>query len=116
MYVDGFLLPVKTDKKEAYRKMAAEASQVFKDHGATAVVEAWGDDVPPGKVTSFPMAVKLEEGETVVFSWVVWPSRAARDEGNKKVMEDPRMQPTGQEMPFSMQRMIFGGFQSIVEA
>jgi uncharacterized protein YbaA (DUF1428 family) len=116
MYVDGFLLPVKTDQKDTYRKIAADAAGVFKEHGATAVVEAWGDDVPDGKVTSFPMAVKLEEGETVVFSWVVWPSREARDEGNKKVMEDPRMQPTGEEMPFSMQRMIFGGFQPIVEA
>jgi uncharacterized protein YbaA (DUF1428 family) len=116
MYVDGFLVPVKTDGKEAYRRMASEAAQVFKDHGAVGVVEAWGDDVPDGKVTSFPMAVKLEEGETVVFSWVIWPSREARDAGNEKVMADPRMQPTGEEMPFSMQRMIFGGFQPIVEA
>ena len=116
MYVDGFVVPVKTEKKEAYRKMAAEAAAIWKEHGASAVVEAWGDDVPDGKVTSFPMAVKLEEGETVVFSWVIWPSREARDAGNAKVMADPRMQPTGEEMPFSMQRMIFGGFQPIVEA
>jgi uncharacterized protein YbaA (DUF1428 family) len=116
MYVDGFVVPVKTDRKEAYRRMAGEAAQVWKDHGAVAVVEAWGDDVPDGTVTSFPMAVKLEEGETVVFSWVIWPSREARDAGNEKVMADPRMQPTGEEMPFSMQRMIFGGFRPIVEA
>jgi uncharacterized protein YbaA (DUF1428 family) len=115
-YVDGFLVPVRTEKREEYRKMAAEAAAIWKDHGATSVTECWGDDVPEGKVTSFPMAVKLEPGETVVFSWVVWPSREARDAGNKKVMEDPRMQPTGEELPFSLQRMIFGGFQPIVEA
>jgi uncharacterized protein YbaA (DUF1428 family) len=116
MYIDGFVLPVKTGEREAYRSMAAEAAQVWKDHGATAVVEAWGDDVPDGKLTSFPMAVKLEPDETVVFSWVLWPSREARDAGNEKVMADPRMQPDGREMPFSMDRIIFGGFTPIVEA
>jgi uncharacterized protein YbaA (DUF1428 family) len=115
-YVDGFVVPVRTDKREAYRKMAAEAAGIWKEHGAVSVTECWGDDVPDGKVTSFPMSVKLEPGETVVFSWVVWPSKAARDEGNKKVMEDPRMQPTGEELPFNMQRIIFGGFEPIVEA
>jgi uncharacterized protein YbaA (DUF1428 family) len=116
MYVDGFLVPVKSAQREAYRKMASEAAAVWKDHGATQVIEAWGDDVPDGKVTSFPMAVKLEPDETVVFSWVVWPSREARDAGNAKVMADPRMQPDGREMPFSLERMIFGGFTAIVEA
>jgi uncharacterized protein YbaA (DUF1428 family) len=115
-YIDGFLVPVRTDKREAYRKMAAEAAAIWKEHGAVSVTECWGDDVPEGKVTSFPMAVKIEEGETVVFSWVVWPSKAARDAGNEKVMADPRMQPTGEELPFSLQRMIFGGFEPIVEA
>ena len=80
------------------------------------MVEAWGDDVPDGKLTSFPMAVKLEEGETVVFSWIVWPSKAARDAGNAKAMADPRMQASGDRMPFSMARMIYGGFQPMVEA
>jgi uncharacterized protein YbaA (DUF1428 family) len=116
MYVDGFLVPVKSAQRGAYRKMASEAAAVWKDHGATQVIEAWGDDVPDGKVTSFPMAVKLEPDETVVFSWVVWPSREARDAGNAKVMADPRMQPDGREMPFSLERMIFGGFTAIVEA
>jgi uncharacterized protein YbaA (DUF1428 family) len=115
MYIDGFVVPVKTGKREAYRKMAAEAAVVWKDHGATGVVEAWGDDVPDGKHTSFPMAVKLEKDETVVFSWIVWPSREARDAGNAKVMADPRMQPDGSEMPFSMERIVFGGFTPIVE-
>lgn len=114
-YVDGFLVPVRTDQREAYRKIAAEAAEIFKEHGALAVVEAWGDDVPEGKVTSFPMAVKVEPDETVVFSWILWPSRAARDAGNAAAMKDPRMQPSG-EMPFSMQRMIYGGFEEIVSA
>lgn len=114
-YVDGFVLAVRTDGKEAYRKIAEKASAIFREHGATRVVEAWGDDVPDGKVTSFPMAVKLEPGETVVFSWIEWPSRAARDEGNARIMADPRMKMEGEEMPFSMERMIYGGFAAIVE-
>ena len=114
-YVDGFIVPVRTDRMEAYREMAAKAAEIWKEHGATRVIEAWADDVPEGKVTSFPMAVKLEEGETVVFSWIEWPSREARDTGNAKVMADPRMQMEGKEMPFSMQRIIFGGFRPIVE-
>ena len=115
-YVDGFIVPVRNDRREDYRKMAAEdAAAIFREHGALAVMEAWGDDVPDGKVTSFPMAVKLEEGETVVFSWIVWPSREARDAGNEKVMKDPRMQGR-EDVPFSMQRIVFGGFEQIVAA
>ena len=109
-------IAVPTEKKEAYRQLASEAATVFRDHGAIRVVEAWADNVPDGKVTSFPMAVKLEPGEAVVFSWIEWPSREARDAGNAKVMADPRMQMEGREMPFSMERMIFGGFLPIVEA
>jgi uncharacterized protein YbaA (DUF1428 family) len=115
-YIDGFVVPVRSDRRDAYRKMASEAAAIWKEHGATSVTECWGDDVPEGKLTSFPMSVKLEEGETVVFSWVVWPSKAARDEGNRKVLEDPRMQPDGSELPFSMERIIFGGFEPIVQA
>lgn len=115
-YVDGFLVPVRNERKEAYRKLAAMAAEVFREHGATRVVEAWADDVPQGKVTSFPMAVKLEPDEAVVFSWIEWPSREARDAGNAAVMADPRMQMEGEEVPFSMERMIFGGFAPIVEA
>ena len=114
-YVDGYLVPVKTAKREAYRKLAADAAVVFRDHGALAVVETWGDDVPEGKVTSFPMAVKLEPDETVVFSWIVWPSREARDAGNAAAMADARMQEP-EDIPFNGQRMIFGGFEAIVEA
>jgi uncharacterized protein YbaA (DUF1428 family) len=114
-YVDGFVLPVQTRQREAFRRMAQESAAIWKEHGATSVVECWGDDVPLGEVTSFPMAVKLEPGETVVFSWVVWPSREARDAGNAKVIADPRMRADG-EMPFDMKRLIFGGFEAIVEA
>ena len=113
-YVDGFLIPVPKDKKEAYRAMAEMAAPIFTDHGALQVVECWGDDVPHGKMTDFYMSVTAEEGETVVFAWIVWPSREARDEGNKKVMEDPRMQWPG-EMPFDSKRMIFGGFVPLLD-
>ena len=115
-YVDGFVLAVPTENKSAYTKVAQDAAAVFKEHGALKVVETWGDDVPDGKVTSFPMAVKREPHETVVFSWIVWPDRKARDEGMKKSMEDPRMKMEPSSMPFDGQRMIFGGFETIVDA
>ncbi len=117
-YVDGFVLAVPSKNKEAYRKLAADMAVVFKDHGATSVVECWGDDVPPGKVTSFPMAVKLQEDETCVFSWITWPDKATRDKGNAAVMEDARAKAMmlGSQNPFDGQRMIFGGFEAIVEA
>ena len=111
-YVDGFVVPVRNDNKEAYKKVALEASAVFKDHGAIKVVECWGDDVPEGKLTSFPLAVKLETDETVVFSWIIWPSREIRDQGMEKSKNDPRMQTD--DMPFDGKRMIFGGFNIIV--
>lgn len=115
-YVDGYLIPVPNAKKEDYRRLAEKAATVFKDHGALTVVECWGDDVPEGKVTSFPMAVKRKDDETVVFSWITWPSKAVRDAGMKKAMEDPRMDQDMKNMPFDGQRMIFGGFQVIVTA
>lgn len=115
-YVDGFVVAVPTANRETYRKHAESASAVFKEHGALSVVECWGDDVPDGKVTSFPMAVKRKPEETVVFSWVVWPSRETRDTGMKKVMADPRVQPDTNPMPFDGMRLIYGGFQVIVEA
>lgn len=114
-YVDGFVIAVPTANRAAYQKIAEDAAVVFKEYGALKVVECWGDDVPDGKLTSFPMAVKREENETVVFSWITWSSRQARDEGNQKAMADPRMQQTG-EMPFDGKRMIFGGFEMIVES
>ena len=116
LYVDGFIVAVPTAKKEVYRQHAQAASVVFKEFGALTVVECWGDDVPEGKITSFPMAVKRQDDETVVFSWITWPSRKARDEGMKNVMADPRLQPDTNPMPFDGKRMIYGGFEVIVSA
>jgi uncharacterized protein YbaA (DUF1428 family) len=113
-YIDGFVIPVPADKKEAFRKMASEIAPVFKEHGAERIVECWGDDVPDGKITDFKGAVKAEAGENVVFSWIVWPSKAVRDAANKKIMEDPRMRP-GPDMPFDGKRMIFGGFEILLD-
>jgi uncharacterized protein YbaA (DUF1428 family) len=114
-YVDGYVVAVPTENKEAYIKVALTAAEVFKTHGALKVVECWGDDVPEGKLTSFPMAVKLEPNETVVFSWIIWPSREIRDQGMEKSMADHRMQPNETDMPFDGKRMIFGGFEMIVD-
>ena len=114
-YVDGFVLAVPTDKKEAYIKHASEAADVFKEYGVISLVECWGDDVPDGELTSFPMAVKCEPNETVCFSWVTWPSKKVRDENMDKIMEDPRMHPDNNPMPFDGKRMIFGGFEVILD-
>ena len=115
-YVDGFVAAVPTANREAFRKHAADAAPVFKEHGALKVVECWGDDVPDGQLTSFPMAVKCEPGETVVFSWIVWPSRQVRDAGMAKVMADPRVQADANPLPFDGKRVIYGGFEVVVEA
>jgi uncharacterized protein YbaA (DUF1428 family) len=114
-YVDGFVAAVPTENREAYRKHAEAAGIVFKEHGALRFVECWGDDVPDGKLTSFPMAVRRQPDETVVFSWIVWPSRQARDEGMKKVMDDPRLKPEANPMPFDGKRLIYGGFEVLVD-
>ena len=114
-YVDGFVCAVPTASRERYRKHADTAAVVFKEHGALSVVECWGDDVPEGTLTSFPMAVKRRDDETVVFSWITWPSRAVRDAGMKQTMEDPRLKPEANPMPFDGKRMIYGGFEVIVD-
>lgn len=113
MYVDGFVCAVPNANKEAYRQHAEEAGKLFKEFGLVSMVECWGDDVPDGKLTSFPMAVKKEADETVVFSWCVWPDKATRDAGWQKMMDDPRMK--NMQMPFDGKRMIYGGFTPIVE-
>jgi uncharacterized protein YbaA (DUF1428 family) len=117
-YVDGFVLAVPTVNKSVYKQYAEAAAIVFKDYGALQLIECWGDDVPQGEVTSFPMAVQCQDDETVCFSWIIWPSREIRDQGMEKVMADPRMQRgTNQslaEMPFDGKRMIYGGFEMIV--
>lgn len=113
-YVDGFVVPVHPDKKEAYREMAVTAAPIFQEHGALHVMECWGNDLPKGKTTDFFMAVKAEEGENVVFSWIVWPSKEVRDAGWQKVMTDERMKPPA-ENPFDGQRMFWGGFEPFVD-
>lgn len=115
-YVDGFVAAVPTGNRDAYRKHSEATSAVFKEYGALTVVECWGDDVPEGKLTSFPMAVQRKADETVVFSWITWPSRKVRDEGWKKIMEDPRMQPDKNPMPFDGKRLIYGGFEMMISA
>ncbi len=111
-YVNGAVLPVPTANKDAYIAKSLEMAAIFKDHGALQVVDCWGDMVPDGKVTSFPLAVKCEPDETVVFSWIIWPSKAAADAGMQKAMSDERMSASG--MPFDASRMIFAQFEMVV--
>lgn len=113
-YIDGFVAAVANDKKEAYLEFAKQSAVVFKDHGATNIIECWGDDVPDGELTSFLKAVQCGDNETVVFSWVSWPSKEARDKGNEKVMADPRLQDMDKNMPFDGKRIIYGGFQMVM--
>ena len=115
-YVDGFVAPVPSENLEKYKTHAALAAEVFRDHGAARVVECWADDVPDGEVTSFPMAVKCERGEVVVFSWVEWPSKEARDAGMEKIFADPRMQPEANPMPLDGKRLIYGGFSVLADS
>ncbi|MCY7305998.1 MAG: DUF1428 domain-containing protein [Rhodoferax sp.] len=114
-YIDGFVAAVPAANKASYIAHAKLAAGIFKEHGALQVVESWGDDVPDGKLTSFPMAVQLKDDEVVVFSWITWPSRAARDQAWAKVMADPRMSSELNPMPFDGKRLIYGGFQMILE-
>jgi uncharacterized protein YbaA (DUF1428 family) len=113
-YVDGFVLPVPNGNREAYLALARKAAADFKKHGANRLVEAWGDDVPDGKVTDFRRAVKAEDGENVVFSWIEWPDKATRDAAWPKMMADPGMQPDHANMPFDGKRMFWGGFEIIL--
>jgi uncharacterized protein YbaA (DUF1428 family) len=115
-YVDGFVIPVPQQNLAAYRRMARKAGKVWREHGALEYIECVADDVKPGKLTSFPQAVKLKDGEVVVFSWIVYASRRDRDRINKLVMADPRlaamMDP--KSMPFDGKRMFYGGFKTLV--
>jgi uncharacterized protein YbaA (DUF1428 family) len=116
-YVDGFVVPVPRKNVQAYRRMARKAGKIWKELGALDYIECVGDDVKPGKLTSFPQSVKLKPDEVVVFSWIVYKSRAHRDRVNKKVIADPRlasmMDP--KTIPFDSKRMIYGGFKTLVE-
>jgi uncharacterized protein YbaA (DUF1428 family) len=116
-YVDGFILPLPTSNIEAYREMATRAGQIWREHGALQFRECIAEDVKPGKLTSFPQAVNLEAGETVIFSWIVYASREQRDEVNDKVMKDPRMADMMKpgSMPFDGKRMVYGGFEVLVD-
>lgn len=115
-YIDGFVLPVPRKNLEAYRKMAEEAGEVWKEYGALEYIECVADDVQSGEVTSFPQSVQLRDDETVIFSWIVYESREKRDEVNEKVMKDPRIAGMDmQNLPFDGKRMFWGGFETIVE-
>jgi uncharacterized protein YbaA (DUF1428 family) len=116
-YVDGFVVPIPKKNLAAYRKMARKAGKIWREHGALEYFECVGDDVPPGKVTSFPRSVKLKPGEVVVFSYIVYESRRERDRVNKLVMSDPRLKDmmNPKAMPFDGKRMFWGGFKPIVE-
>jgi uncharacterized protein YbaA (DUF1428 family) len=114
-YIDGYVVPVATKDKQAYLEMAKFTAAIFREHGATRLMECWGDDIPDGKTTDFKRAVKLEAGETVVFSWIEWPSKQARDSGMKKFMEDQRMLANDTPMPFDGKRLIMGGFATLLE-
>lgn len=114
-YVDGFVIPVPSANKDSYRDLAAKVAPVFIENGALRVVECWGDDVPKGKHTDFWGAVKCEPGEAVVFSWIIWPSKAVRDAAHPKVMNDPRMQASDMSSVFDGKRMIFGGFDLMLD-
>ena len=111
-YVDIAVIPVPTTSKETYLQHAKEMSEVFKKHGALEIVDCWEDDVPEGEVTSFPKAVKKDENESIVVSWIMWPSKGVRDEAMPKVMKDEKAQC---KMPFDGKKMIFGGFAKIQE-
>ncbi|RIL05920.1 MAG: DUF1428 domain-containing protein [Proteobacteria bacterium] len=115
-YVDGFVLPIPKKHAERYRRIARRAGRIWREHGALQYVECIGDDVKPGKRTSFPQSVKLRPGEVPWFSWIVYESRKHRDAVNARVMADPRIQKMGPDaMPFDAKRMIYGGFEVRVD-
>ncbi|MEF9979307.1 MAG: DUF1428 domain-containing protein [Thermomonas sp.] len=113
-YIDGFVIAAPTAKRQEVIDYASRFDPMFIEFGALRVVEAWGDDVPVGKVTDFQRAVLATEDESVMFSWIEWPDKATRDAGMKKMMDDPRME-AANPLPFDGKRMIFGGFESVVD-
>lgn len=114
-YIDGFVIPVPAEKKQAYIDMAKKAQAIYLEYGALRVVESWGDDLQKGKINDFRTAVIAEGDEGVIFSWIEWPDKATRDAGNKKIMTDHRMQ-MPDEMPFSGARLIYGGFSTLLDS
>ena len=115
-YVDGFVAAVPTANKAEYIEHVTATAAIFKQHGAMKSVECRGDDVPGGEITSFPLAVKCKPDETVVFSWIQWPSREVRNAAMEKIMADERLDPERNPMPFDGMRLIYGGFETIVDA
>jgi len=114
-YIDGFVVPVPERNRDAYQQLASKMAKAFCKHGAVRVIEAFGDDLPQGKITDFYRAVKAENGETAVFSFIEWPDKATRDEAWQKLMADESMKPQG-EMPFNGQRMFWGGFEKVLDS
>jgi uncharacterized protein YbaA (DUF1428 family) len=113
-FTDGMIVPVRADKRDEYRDLATKMAKVFRQHGATRVIETLADDVPHGEVTDFYRAIKAEDGETIAFSFIEWPDKAARDQAWEKIMADESLRPQG-ELPFNGQRMFWGGFEKIVD-
>jgi|KBSSwiStaDraftv2_1062776.scaffolds.fasta_scaffold17498_2 uncharacterized protein YbaA (DUF1428 family) len=114
-YVDGWIVPVPEDKRDAYRELAQKNAKYFREYGANRLVEAFGNDVPKGEVTDFYRAVKAEPGETAVFSFIEWPDKATRDQAWEKIMKDERMQPDHENRPFDGKRMFWGGFEKMLD-
>ncbi|HTG39112.1 MAG TPA: DUF1428 domain-containing protein [Sphingomonas sp.] len=112
-YIDGVVMPVRADGRDAYARFAAATGPVFLEHGASRVADAFADDVRDGTLTDFNRAIHRQNGETAAFGWIEWPDKATRDAGWEKIMADPRM--TGQDAPFDGKRMIFGGFTPLVD-
>lgn len=117
-YVDGFVIPLPKKNIETYRRIAKKCGKIWREYGALDYKECVAEDVKPGKYTSFPQSVKLKKDEVVIFSWITFKSRAHRDRVNKKVMADPRLNEmmSKKDMPFDAKRMIYGGFETLVEA
>lgn len=113
-YINGFIAPVPLEKKNAYREMTERQAAIFREAGALRLVQAWGDDIPEGKLTDFRRAVKAEPDETIVFAFIEWPSKAVNDEAWEKLMKDERMQPS-KDAPFDGRRLFWGGFDVIVD-
>ena len=114
-YIDGFVAAVPTANKEKYLKHAELSAAIFKEHGALSITETWGDDVPEGEITSFHLAVQCQADESIVLSFVTWPSKEARNAGWQAVMADPRMSDEANPMPFDGKRLIYGGFNTILQ-
>ena len=114
-YIDGLVAAVPNENKDEYIEPARRTASIFKSHGALKLIECWGDNVPDGEVTSFLKAVKCQSNETVVFSWIVWPSKEIRDAGMEAIMKDEKLKLEMTQMPFDGTRLMYGGFSKVVD-